>query len=66
MQAHWDELILSSFIHERGARVLYQEGPLAKIRDPRELIAGWKGVSRLPAGVAMFCGTMPAIGAARP
>ena len=34
---------------------------------PRELIAGWRnGDKRLPAGVAMFCGTMPAIGDIRP
>jgi hypothetical protein len=66
VEAHWDRLILRSFIHEAGARVLYQEGPLARICEPRELIAGWTGGSkRLPAGVVMFLGTMPAIGAIR-
>ncbi|HYC65597.1 MAG TPA: DUF2848 domain-containing protein [Reyranellaceae bacterium] len=65
VEPHWDKLILRSFIEEAGARVLYQEGPLAKIREPRELIAGWTGSKRLPAGVAMFLGTMPAIGAIR-
>jgi hypothetical protein len=66
IEAHWDKLVLRSFIHEAGARVLYQEGPLAKIREPRELIARWTGgAARLPAGVAMFLGTMPAIGAIR-
>ena len=59
--------MLRSFIEEGGKKVLYQEGPLAKIRAPRELIAGWRnGDKRLPAGVAMFCGTLPAIGAIRP
>jgi hypothetical protein len=63
---HWDRLMLRSFIEEGGKRVLYQEGPLAKIRAPRELIAGWRnGDKRLPAGVAMFCGTLPALGAIR-
>jgi hypothetical protein len=63
---HWDRLMLRSFIVESGKKVLYQEGPLARIREPRELIAGWRnGDKRLPAGVAMFCGTMPAIGAIR-
>ena len=67
IEPHWDKLILRSYIHEAGARVLYQEGPLSKIREPRELIAGWTGGSkRLPAGVAMFLGTLPAIGAIRP
>jgi hypothetical protein len=63
IEAHWDRLILRSHITEAGKKVLYQEGPLANIRPPRELVAGWhNGDKRLPAGVAMFCGTMPAIG----
>ena len=66
VEPHWDKLVLRSFIREAGTRVLYQEGPLARIREPRELIAGWTGgAARLPAGVAMFMGTMPAIGAIR-
>ena len=65
VEPHWDRLMLRSFIQEDGQRVLYQEGPLAKIRDPRELIFGWKDEKRLPMGAAMFCGTMPAIGAIR-
>jgi len=66
VEPHWDSLMLRSFIEEGGKRVLYQEGPLAKIRAPRELIAGWRnGDKRLPARVAMFCGTLPALGAIR-
>ena len=66
VEPHWDRLVLRSFIVESGKKVLYQEGPLARIREPRELIAGWRnGDKRLPPGVAMFCGTMPAIGAIR-
>ncbi len=67
VEAHWDRLILRSFVADGGRRVRYQEGPLAAIRPPRELIAGWTGGDkRLPAGVAMFCGTLPAIGPIRP
>jgi hypothetical protein len=66
VEAHWDKLVLRSFIPEGGKRVLYQEGPLAKIRDPRELIFGWQDNKRLPMGTVMFCGTMPAIGTIRP
>jgi hypothetical protein len=66
VEPHWDQLVLRSFIEEAGKRVLYQEGPLAEIRPPRDLIAGWRGDKRLPAGVAMFLGTVPAIGAIRP
>lgn len=65
VEPHWDRLMLRSFIQEDGRKVLYQEGPLSKIRDPRELIFGWKDEKRLPMGAAMFCGTMPAIGAIR-
>ena len=66
VEPHWDKLVLRSFIQEDGKRVLYQEGPLAKIRDPRELILGWRDNKRLPLGAVMFCGTMPAIGTIRP
>ena len=65
VEPHWDKLMLRSFIEEGGKRVMYQEGPLAKIREPRGLIGGWQGNPRLPEGVAMFLGTMPAIGAIR-
>ena len=65
VERHWDQLMLRSFIEEGGRRVMYQEGPLAKIREPRGLIGGWTGDPRLPEGVAMFLGTMPAIGAIR-
>jgi Protein of unknown function (DUF2848) len=66
VEPHWDKLVLRSFITEGGKKVLYQEGPLARIRPPRELVAGWRGGDkRLPAGTAMFCGTLPALGAIR-
>jgi hypothetical protein len=66
VEPHWDRLMLRSFVTEAGKKVLYQEGPLARIRAPRDLIAGWRnGEKRLPAGAAMFCGTLPAIGAIR-
>jgi len=66
VEPHWDRLVLRSYVHEAGQRTLYQEGPLAHIRPPRELIAGWRnGDRKLPAGVAMFCGTMGAIGGIR-
>ena len=66
VEPHWDRLILRSFIAENGKKVPYQEGLLAKIRPPRDLVAGWRGDRRLPSGVAMFCGTLPAIGGIRP
>jgi hypothetical protein len=66
VEPHWDRLMLRSFVTEGGKKVLYQEGPLARIRAPRDLIAGWRnGEKKLPAGAAMFCGTLPSIGAIR-
>ena len=66
VEPHWDRLILRSYIAENGRKVPYQEGLLSSIRPMRELIAGWRGDRRLPPGVAMFCGTLPAIGGIRP
>lgn len=60
---HWDRLILRAFATIDGARVLYQEGALAKMRPPADLIARSGG---LATDTAMFCGTLPAIGGIRP
>lgn len=66
VEPHWDQLILRSFIEQHGRKVPYQEGLLVNIRPPRDLIAGWRnGDKKLPPGVAMFCGTLPAIGGIR-
>ena len=66
VEPHWDKIILRSFIEEGGRKVPYHEGLLGNIRAPRDLIAGWNnGDKRLPVGVAMFCGTLPAIGGIR-
>lgn len=69
--AHWDDLILRSTIEEDGAQVVYQEGSLAALRPPSELIAGYarstgKDGNRLAEGGAMSCGTLSAIGGVRP
>ncbi len=69
---HWDDLILSAHIVENGKRVLYQEGTLAGMRRPEDLIGtyleeqGLAADDGLPVGTVMFCGTLPAIGGIRP
>lgn len=64
---YWDELIIRSYIGENGEQVLYQEGPLASLRTPQDLIAGYtNGAAMLPAGSGMTCGTVGAIGGIRP
>ncbi|WP_241121707.1 DUF2848 domain-containing protein [Achromobacter xylosoxidans] len=64
---YWDELVIRSYIVENGAEVLYQEGPLASLRTPQGLIAGYTGGgATLPEGAGMTCGTVGAIGGIRP
>lgn len=63
---YWDELVLRSYIAENGAEVLYQEGTLASLRTPQDLIAGYmQGQASLPEGTGMTCGTVAAIGGIR-
>ncbi|SRR5690606_6465929 len=63
---HWDELVLRAWIDEDGRRVLYQEGALASLRPPLELVEGHFGRDRIPEGAAMLCGTVAARGGIRP
>jgi hypothetical protein len=59
VSAHWDRLILRSHATISGARRLYQEGPVAALRPPPELMSKYlNGQRLLPAGTAMFCGTL--------
>jgi hypothetical protein len=62
---HWDELILRAFITRNGERALYQEGSLAKMLPPDELIRGYASSGTLADGTMMFGGTLAAIGGIR-
>lgn len=64
--AHWDRLILRSFIHESGKPVLYQEGAVSAMMDPLALISRYDADGRLPEGTLMFCGTLSVVGEIRP
>lgn len=59
--AHWDELILRSWI---DGDVLYQEGALSGLMKPEDLMP--KAEPQLADGTVMFCGTLAAIGGIRP
>lgn len=64
---HWDRLTLRAHIVEQGERVLYQEGALAAVRLPHDLIRGFTGgTDLLPPGTVMFMGALNAIGGVRP
>lgn len=64
--ARWDALTLKAFATIDGARVPYQDGTLAALRSPADLVAKWTGGAPLPVGTVMFCGTVAAIGGIRP
>lgn len=63
---HWDRLVLRSWAVIDDARVAYQEGTVAGIRPPAELVDRYAGTDGLAAGTVMFCGTLAAIGGVRP
>jgi hypothetical protein len=66
VEAHWDALELTAIATMDGQEMVYQRGTLAAMRHPRDLLARRSGGPDLPAGTAMFCGTLPAIGGIRP
>lgn len=60
VSAHWDQLILRSYVINAGVRSLYQEGAMASLRNPMDLIALFeKDGGRFTPGTAMLCGTVP-------
>ncbi len=63
---HWDALILRSHVGVNGERRLYQEGPVAAMRPLPELFKLYSNREQLPAGTAMFCGTLAVHGGIAP
>jgi len=66
VSGHWDELVLRAWIEENGKTVLYQEGPLASLRHPLDLVKDHFGQAVIPEHAGMTCGTVAAIGGIRP
>lgn len=62
VSAHLDQIELTSWIHEKGDWVVYQQGTLAMILPLDVLLQG----AELPDAGAMLCGTLGAIGGVRP
>jgi hypothetical protein len=58
VRPHWDQLMLRSDVRRGGERQLYQEGFVATMRPPDELIKLYTRDAKLPVGTAMFCGTL--------
>jgi hypothetical protein len=63
--AHWDRLTLRSHAIIGGRRVLYQEGSVAAMRHPEDLLARYSKAG-LAEGTLMFCGTLAVHGGVRP
>lgn len=63
---HWDRLILRSYVVEGGRRTLYQEGSVAAMLDPMDLVARYTANGVLADQTLMFCGTLAARGGVRP
>jgi hypothetical protein len=63
LQAHWDRLVLRSYVTRKRKRRLYQEGEVSHMLAPRDLLARFsRSRERLDPGTAMFCGTLPVHG----
>jgi len=58
VKPHWEKLVLRSWADGK----LYQEGPVTAMRSPEDLLSKY---GKLPAGWAMFCGTLAAKGGIR-
>ncbi|MBO1325413.1 DUF2848 domain-containing protein [Acetobacter sp. TBRC 12305] len=59
----WDSLVLRSYRWVGGQKILYQEGTLASMRPPTDLLPRYQAQDgALQKGAVMFCGTVPVIG----
>jgi hypothetical protein len=58
VSAHFEQLMLRSFVWAGKARRLYQEGPVTTMRAPEELISLYSGGGSIETGTVMFCGTL--------
>jgi hypothetical protein len=63
---HWDQLVLRAWAVIDGQRVLYQEGAVAGLRSPEDMMTRYHNQASLPPGTLMFGGTLSAIGGIRP
>lgn len=57
--AHWDQLLMRSWRSRNGERELYQEGGVASLLHPLELIDRYGSGPVLPTGSVLFGGTLP-------
>jgi Protein of unknown function (DUF2848) len=61
---HWDSIVIRSHVTIDGERMIYQEGPLALMRDPIDLMTRYGRA--FVANTVIMCGTIGAKGGIRP
>jgi hypothetical protein len=66
LAGHWDQLMLRSRITIDGTPHLYQEGCVAALLPPTDLLRRYANADRLEHGVVMFGGTLAVHGELRP
>jgi len=65
VRERWDDLILRSWVGESGREQLYQEGRMASLLRPEDLLALLRRrLGKLVDGAAVYTGTIPLIGGA--
>jgi len=62
--AHWDSILIRSYATIDGERTLYQEGALALMRNPVDLMTRYGRA--FVANTIIMCGTIGAKGGIRP
>lgn len=62
---HWDQLLLRSWVIENGVRTVYQDGAVAAMLAPLDLLSRWSKDGALAENTLMFCGTLAAKGGVR-
>ncbi|MDA2933790.1 DUF2848 domain-containing protein [Acidobacteria bacterium AH-259-D05] len=65
VEKHWDQIILRSYALTKDDRKLYQEGTVASLLPPTDLI-GRYAENGLADGTLMFGGTLPTLGEVEP
>jgi hypothetical protein len=65
VRSHWDKLILRSWIEVNGKRILYQEGSVASMLPPWDLLSAYESGTGQSNDVMMFCGTLAVHGGIR-
>lgn len=66
VEPHWDQLEIHAWIKVNGDWVSYQQGNLASLLSPMDLMSRYFGTQQVQEGFAMSCGTLSAIGGIRP